>query len=228
MDINTHTGLTKRNRRRIDLSLDYHSHILPCCDHGSDGLKTSLEQVRCAMDVGIRTICATPHFYPNKEGVNSFLQRRDKAYRKLKRNLPPDSPRILPGAEVLICEGMEHMEDIRRLCLAGTDELLLELPFYKWPEQVWDTLFELKERDDISIVIAHADRYPARDIEILIDEGFRLQLNAACLSKLFGQKRYMTWIEKGFVDYLGSDIHMLGRGYEDFEKAVSKLRHAKK
>ena len=32
----------------IDLTLDYHAHILPRCDHGSDGVETSLRQRRGA------------------------------------------------------------------------------------------------------------------------------------------------------------------------------------
>lgn len=32
----------KRSNGAIDLSLDYHAHVLPGCDHGSDGLETSL------------------------------------------------------------------------------------------------------------------------------------------------------------------------------------------
>ena len=48
----------------IDLTLDYHAHILPRCDHGSDGVETSLRQLAMAAEAGIRTVCATPHFYP--------------------------------------------------------------------------------------------------------------------------------------------------------------------
>ena len=38
----------KRGNMKLDLSLDYHAHILPGCDHGSDGLATSLKQVEMA------------------------------------------------------------------------------------------------------------------------------------------------------------------------------------
>lgn len=42
----------------MDITFDYHSHILPGCDHGSDGIKTSLKQIEMAKSVGIKTICA--------------------------------------------------------------------------------------------------------------------------------------------------------------------------
>lgn len=56
----------------IDLSLDYHAHILPGCDHGSDSIETSLKQLGMASAVGIKTICATPHFTHTRNQSNLF------------------------------------------------------------------------------------------------------------------------------------------------------------
>ncbi len=203
---------------KLDLSLDYHAHILPGCDHGSDGLATSLKQVEMAASAGVKTICATPHFYPHKESVESFLRRRKKTAGLLLRELPENAPLIQLGAEVLICDGMERLDGLNRLCREGTNELLLEMPFYAWPESIWDTLYLLCDLADIQIVLAHAERYPAENIEKLICESVPLQLNAECLTKPLKRKRYLEWIENGYVKYLGSDIHMLGRGYKDWQK----------
>ena len=205
----------------IDLTLDYHAHILPRCDHGSDGVETSLRQLAMATEAGIRTVCATPHFYPHRENAAAFLERRARCAAALPRR--PELPRILLGAEVLICDGMERLDDLPRLCLEGTNELLLEMPFYQWPEPIWETLYRLLERRDIRIVLAHADRYPPEDIERLIEDGVPLQLNAECLTKPLRRRRYLSWIESGAVQYLGSDIHMLGKGYRDLEKCRSLL-----
>ncbi len=211
---------------KIDLTLDYHSHILPGCDHGSDGLATSLKQVEMARDAGIRTICATSHFYPDKDTADSFLKRRNKAALLLKSHLPEGAPRVLLGAEVLICAGMErYPEDLRRLCLEGTNQLLLELPFYEWPESIWDTLLSLcEDQDEIEIVIAHANRYPAENIMKLVNIGVPLQLNTECLMSPFHRGIYMSWIKKGYVSYLGSDIHMLGNGYKEWTKCKKLLK----
>ena len=207
----------------MDITFDYHSHILPGCDHGSDGIETSLKQIEMAEGAGIKTICATPHFYPHKESVEAFLSRRQRTYEALKERLPDNAPNILLGAEVLICDGMDQLDGLDRLCRQGTNELLLELPFYRWPESVWETVDCLNDRDDIRIVIAHADRYPPEDIERLIGEGISLQLNVECFKNPLRQKRYISWIKKGYVKYLGSDIHMLGSGYRDWEKCRKLL-----
>ena len=38
------------------------------------------------------------------------------------------------------------------------------------------------------------------------------------LIHILHRKRYLEWIQKGYVSYLGSDIHEFGPGYHDFEK----------
>ena len=157
----------KRSNGGIDLSLDYHAHVLPGCDHGSDRLETSLRQLDMAAAAGIRTVCATPHFYPHKESAESFLRRRAECAQLLRAHLPERAPQICLGAEVLICDGMERLDGLYRLCREGTNELLLEMPFYAWPESIWDTLYQLLDLQDIQIILAHAERYPAADIEQL-------------------------------------------------------------
>lgn len=208
----------ERNRAAIDFTLDYHAHILPGCDHGSDSLETSQKQIAMAKAAGIKTICATPHFYPNRDTTHSFLLRRQLSYEKLSPYLVKSDPQILLGAEVLICDAIENMDELYSLCLEGTNELLIEMPFYKWPSSIWATIYHLNDREDIRPVIAHAERYPAENIELLIREGISLQLNVDCLLKPFKRKRYFSWIENGYVAYLGSDIHMTGANYQDWIK----------
>lgn len=208
----------------IDLTLDYHAHILPGCDHGSDSVETSRKQLAMAAAAGVRTVCATPHFYPHKESIPSFLQRREASAQLLRENLTADALQLQLGAEVLICDGMERLDGLSRLCRGETNELLLEMPFYQWSESIWDTLYALCERRDIEIVLAHAERYPPEAIEQLIRDNVALQLNSECLTRPLHRKRYLTWIKNGSVKYLGSDIHMLGNGYRDFEKCRRLLK----
>ena len=215
--------LMKRTNSKIDLTLDYHAHVLPDCDHGSDSVETSRKQLAMAAAARVRTVCATPHFYPHKESIPSFLQRREASARLLRENLTADAPQLQLGAEVLICDGMERLDGLPRLCRSETNELLLEMPFYQWPETIWDTLYALCERRDIEIVLAHAERYSPEAIEQLIRDNVALQLNSECLTRPLHRKRYLTWIKNGSVKYLGSDIHMLGDGYRAWEKCVKLL-----
>ena len=94
--------------------VDYHAHILPGCDHGSDGTETSKRQLEAAKAAGIETVCATSHFYPDKENLDRFLARRTDCFEKLKA-VRGNFPEIRLGAEVLLCEGFEHFENIEKL-----------------------------------------------------------------------------------------------------------------
>ena len=78
----------KEDSSMIDLSLDYHAHILPGCDHGSSSVDMSLKQMDMAKEAGIQTICATPHFYPHKESVSSFIERRRQTADNLWTQIP--------------------------------------------------------------------------------------------------------------------------------------------
>ena len=215
--------LMKRTSSKICLTLDYHAHVLPGRAHGSDSEETSRKQLAMAAAARVRTVCAPPHFYPHKESLPSFLQRREASARLLRENLTADAPQLQLGAEVLICDGMERLDGLPHLCRSETNELLLEMPFYQWPEAIWDTLYALCERRDIKIVLAHAERYPPDASEQLIRDNVALQLNSECLTRPLHRKRYLTWIKNGSVKYLGSDIHMLGDGYRAWEKCVKLL-----
>ena len=209
--------------QRNNVKIDFHSHILPKCDHGSDSVETSLKQLQLARDAGVKVVCATPHFYPNECNVKEFLKLRSHCYKKLMNSRDDDSPKVMLGAEVLVCDNMDKMDDLQLLCIENTDYLLLEMPFYNWPESIFETVERLAERQDFQIVIAHADRYKSEDIECLIDMGVKLQLNAKALCRPFKRKHLLKWIDRGCVMALGSDIHGTKTGYKYFTKCCKKF-----
>ena len=133
--------------------------------------------------------------------------------------MKPDDPKVILGGEVLVCEGMETMNGIERLCLEGTNLLLLEMPFMKWSRGVVETTENLCMREDIKVVVAHADRYPISSIKWFIDNGIRLQLNIDAFRGFFRRKTYSGWAKKGYAQFLGSDIHHATRNpYENWNK----------
>lgn len=208
-----------KNRNEID----FHAHILPGMDHGSGSMETTRKQLDMAKAAGVKTICATSHFYPHREDVASFLEKRNKCYDKLKKELQPDDPKIILGAEVLVCEGMESMSGLKDLCLDGTDILLLEMPFMKWSRGVVETTENLCMSDDIRVVVAHADRYPIQSIRWFIDNGISLQLNIDSFRSFFRRRTYVNWAKKGYAEFLGSDIHHATRNPYDIWEKYSAL-----
>ncbi|MBR2086968.1 MAG: capsular polysaccharide biosynthesis protein, partial [Oscillospiraceae bacterium] len=59
---------------------EYHCHILPGIDDGSDSAETSLKMVEQMKQQGVERIVATPHFYAHREkSVANFLAKRQVA-----------------------------------------------------------------------------------------------------------------------------------------------------
>lgn len=200
--------------------IDFHTHILPTADHGSDSLETSLSQIELAKAAGIDTLIATPHFYPHMDRVSTFIKRRENAYGVL---APHTDAEIILGAEVLLCEGLNKLPELQNLTIGGSDILLLELPFTSFKREYESSVEDLID-DGYKIVLAHADRYPKENIERLIPLGVNIQLNASSLSGFLTPKHLLKWIDDGIVVALGSDIHMADKkAYTSFLKAKKKL-----
>ena len=203
--------------------IDFHAHILPRADHGSSSVDTSLCQISMARQSGVDCIVATPHFYPAEQDVDRFLERREGSYRHFEKSLPADAPRIIRGAEVLICDSIENLPRIKDLCIVGTNALLLELPFTDFDIRFKTSVRELIKQG-IDVVLAHADRYDRRNIDLLISVGARVQLNASSLTGLFVKKHLYGWIDDGVVVALGSDIHNKDKkAYKNFSSALKKM-----
>lgn len=211
------------NNTEFDL-VDFHSHILPRADHGSDSLDMSIAQLSLAKSAGVTRIVVTPHFYPHTHTLEKFLKRRDSSYKHLESFLTEDMPEIRLGAEVLLCKNLHKMERINELCILGTSTILIELPFSEHSEYNVEAVNGLI-KSGFNVIIAHADRYDKSIVEKYISIGAKLQLNASSLTKLIKQKHLFDWINRGFVVALGSDIHRVDKGaYKKFNKAKSKLR----
>lgn len=204
--------------------IDFHAHIIPRADHGSSSTDVSLAQLRYASKHGIDRVVATPHFYPQTENVESFLQRRNACVKRLYERIGSDLlPVIILGAEILICDNIEEMPLLNELCISDTNILLIELPFSDFSNSYICSVKELINKG-YTVVLAHADRYNPRDIDKLITVGAYVQLNADSLCRFFIPKHIKAWISKECVFALGSDIHGPdNKAYKRFRRAIKKL-----
>uniref|UniRef100_UPI003459C1F4 CpsB/CapC family capsule biosynthesis tyrosine phosphatase n=1 Tax=uncultured Ruminococcus sp. TaxID=165186 RepID=UPI003459C1F4 len=66
------------------LLTEYHCHILPGIDDGSDSVETSLQMIKMMKKQGVQRICATPHFYAHREkSVAEYLKKRQAAFEQI-------------------------------------------------------------------------------------------------------------------------------------------------
>ena len=203
--------------------VDFHSHILPEADHGSSSVEESLKQLNLALKRGVTRIVATPHFYPHKHNLKSFFERRDKSVKDLSDASFPGMPEIVVGAEILLCQNINKISSLHSLAIGSSNKLLVELPFGDFEQWQLDTVRNL-ESDGYKVVLAHADRYPRKNIERFLEYGIKLQLNAYSLTRLFARKHLFRWVKEGHVVALGSDIHGTSeRYYKKFNAAKVRL-----
>lgn len=201
---------------------DFHAHILPNADHGSSSVETSLSQLRLAADAGVTRIIATPHFYPHMHSVESYIENRNCAYRRLMSNICEGMPEIRLGAEVLLCPNMARLPGIEKLAIYGTKTLLIELPFNDFGREYIHSVEGLLFAG-YDVVLAHADRYESKNIEAMLDLGVSLQLNASAITKFFRRWAVSDWLKRGVVSAIGSDIHGADAiAYKEFLRAQSR------
>ena len=194
--------------------VDFHAHILPDVDDGAKDVNTSLEMLRESRRQGVDIICATPHFYADQDDPRSFLERRNIAWRRLRRNMAPeeDWPEVRLGAEVLFFPGMSGAEEMKELCLEGTPFLLIEPPMRRWTEAMLEEIEECGSNLKVAPVIAHVDRYMRllRDDSLLKRlKGRRMfaQVNASFFLHPSSYDKAMESLKDGLIHFIGTDCH---------------------
>ncbi len=187
--------------------IDFHSHILPCVDHGSGSLQETCEQLQIVCSSGVDTIVATPHFYPNADSLDCFLESVRSATEAIQQAHVP-TPNICLGAEILWCDQLDQMDGLERLCIRGTNVLLLEAPMNFWHEEFFYTVEMLTKR--FTVVLAHIDRYvrfQEKELWRLLELGAWAQINGYAFSSLSQRKKLKPFLESDRVVALGSDLH---------------------
>ena len=204
--------------------VDFHSHVLPAADHGSDGIGMSLSQVKFARRAGVDTIVATPHFYPDEETVSEFLERREAAYNELCRE-DLGGVRVIKAAEVQLAPGIEELPELLDLCIEGTNYILLEFPMEPFQDWQLHAVKEIQKTRGLRPIIAHIDRYSRKSREKILNLNVDVQIN--CSAFLHERKRkvhFLDLIAEDSVHILGSDTHGDGKtSYKNFRKAAKKI-----
>ena len=201
--------------------IDFHTHILPGIDDGSRDIDMTMAMLEAERDMGVTHIYATPHFYAHRKSVSTFLSRRDNALAEVRQILSKrtDLPTITEGAEVYYFTGISRAEHLPDLCIAGTDILLLEMPFAQWTGDMTRAVDDLIRKRKLRIVLAHVERYERfqKDRSAwhrIIEMPLTLQMNAesfietgSWLRPSHGHKLCMRLIEEHENCIIGSDCH---------------------
>lgn len=210
--------------------IDFHSHILPCIDDGAKTPQVSLEMLKQAMETGIDTMVATPHFNTEDASVEGFLKKRENSAVMLERAAEKtefEMPQILLGAEVYLLPETAETEGIEKLCIQGTNCMLVEMPVGRWTGWVFNEIYKLRQRDIVP-VMAHLERYVAykenfEKILKLLEMEVCVQINADDVSKFKYRKAIKTFASRCEMPVMGSDTHDPVRRPNLMKKAAKTL-----
>lgn len=193
--------------------LDIHSHILPGLDDGAKDYNESLELLSMMKKQGVDVVVATPHLDPSKPTAEQKRERVICAYNELcSRAEGRRLPDIFLGYELVFYYGIAEKPNLADYTIAGTDKILLELPFGRMTDRIVSELEEIAFTRKLTPVLAHLERYTKYEgIEKIYDAIYsgiaQAQVSADTIKGFWDRRNIGKLLKKDIFTYLGSDAH---------------------
>ncbi|MBR2043807.1 MAG: hypothetical protein IJ946_05660 [Clostridia bacterium] len=211
--------------------VDIHSHILPCIDDGAQSVEESIALLEQEKANGVTSVICTPHFYPEVDELEAHLEKCAAAFKTLKAEIQhKELPNLYLGHEVQYFTGISKCQTLDKLCISGTNVLLLELPFLTpITSSIINEVKSIYHDLGINVILAHVERYAKdrhyKDIIKLIKAGdASAQINADSIISPITQKVTLKLIKGGLVSYIASDAHSLSQRPVLLNKAFILLK----
>lgn len=210
--------------------VDFHSHILPGMDDGSASVAESIALLRMEAEQGIDHVVATPHFYPQKDTPERFLQRRAEAEAALREEMQKHTglPKLSVGAEVFYFPGISDSEAMASLTVDRKRCILIEMPQPPWSDAVYREIQGLYTKRGLIPIIAHIDRYigafrtygiPDR----LAEYPVLVQANAEFFLGRTTSSLAMRLLKRNRIHLLGSDCHRIASRSPNLGQALERI-----
>lgn len=211
--------------------LDIHSHILPSVDDGSKDMEMTMKMIDSAYEQGIRTMIATPHYYPgHKNCPADVLQKIYKETVSEIHKKYSDFTLMLGNEIYYKGEIIEEIKKKQIFTLAETRYILVEFSVMADYRYMYEAVKKCVNAGYYP-VLAHIERYRClhqeeKRIAELINAGAYMQLNAENFRKglfVLERKYCMKLIQDSMVHFLGSDCHNTENRKPDLGNAIEYL-----
>jgi len=205
-------------------SVDIHSHLLPGLDDGAKDMQESIELIKQLKELGFQKLITTPHIMSHKykNSAEKIYQTLSLLHAELK----------IRKIDIIVEAASEYYLDThfmsllkkREILTFGDNYLLFEHAYNLKPANYESLIFEIK-LSGYKPVLAHPERYlfMHKDFEMyerLKEMGVFFQLNLNSMDGYYSkdvQKIAHKLVERGWIDFIGSDTHH-----------ATHLRHLKK
>ena len=210
--------------------LDIHAHILPAVDDGAKDMDTAIALLEMLKKQGVTDVIATPHFYPDSDNAEEFVEKTTVAYDELQRMaVEKELPNIYLGCELRYFSGIGKSKALRQFAINGTNYILLELP-YGAPitKIVLQDIIDIGEQQGFAIILAHIERYSKskgyKKLLKLISDGYALaHINAGGVLSKEEAKCCEKLIKGGYVSYVASDAHSIKNRPPQIKEALNTI-----
>ena len=209
--------------------MDMHSHLLAGLDDGVKSLEEAKEVIKDLAEMGFEKLITTPHImndtYRNDaKGIQNGLVELQQHLAKNSINI-----KLQAAAEYYLDEFLyARIINKQPLLTFGEKYLLFETNFISEPLQMKEFIFQASSQG-YRLVLAHPERYgymTMEKAEDLRNRGVFFQLNSLSIGGMYSksvQKMALQLIDKGWVDFLGSDCH--NPVQSKMLKALQKNKH---
>ncbi|MGE4569088.1 MAG: tyrosine-protein phosphatase [Bacteroidales bacterium] len=205
---------------------DMHSHIIPGVDDGSGSFEESTEMIKVAYRSGVRQLYATSHIRDGWRTESAALKEKFSALLAWKERVGYNDLTLHLSAEYMMDD--LFIDQLKRgdiLPMPG-NLLLLETSYYAPAYNLNDMLFEVQIAG-YTPLLAHPERYQfyqekPEAYDTFKEKGYLFQLDLLSLEGAYGRttrKTALMLLEKGYIDYVGSDMHSV-RDAEAIERLL--------
>lgn len=205
----------KREAKSNPLLTDIHSHLLPGLDDGVKSFEEAIRIIRQFKELGYVKAVTTPHVM--SDAYRNEPQQILSQLHLLRESLRAESVdfEIEACAEYYLDELLvQKLNQGERLLTFGNNYLLFETNFLTEPYQLKDFIFNASTQG-YRLILAHPERYQYlvsdfSKVEDLRNRNVLFQINIPSIVGAYSkpiQKLAFQLINKGWVEFLGSDCH---------------------
>lgn len=211
--------------------IDFHSHIIPSIDDGSESVEETFKMLKEASEAGFDGIISTSHYIENY--YETSQSERQVWIDALSQGLEKENIGInlYLGSEVYFSENMLHLiQEGKASTINNSNYILFEFPLNAMPMNIEDVLYSLLEHKYIPI-LAHPERYVFTQknpnlIYDLANEGVLMQANYGSILGKYGKKAQIVMekmLQNNLVNFLGTDAHKCKSVYTHLKPAINKI-----
>lgn len=228
---------SKKAPAKLPFITDIHCHIVPGVDDGSPDVDKSVELAERMAGWGIQRIFLSPHV--TQDTFENTPETLAEPFGLLKQKV---SEAGIPlelhmHAEYRLDEFFLDQLAKGNLRTMPGNHLLVENSFAQEPWGLDNLLFDLRLKG-FTPVMAHPERYlyystnNRERYKQLHDTGLLFQINLLSLAGAYGKQEKQTaeWLlEKGLVDFIGTDLHRYGHAdsIDAYLRSRDFSRHSK-